>query len=298
MHKNSIHLITNIRYNIYKAFSKSMNIIKYFKNLTCILLSVFIILMHSLPVFAQETFYDFSDEAQERFDTQEQQIKPEQKGTEIDRSHKIQSVKKNKKQQESYTAPSVEIPQAITLKGNVIMVPKDTSFFAVLQSSISSNSLTENDTICATLYQDWVYNGSLIAPAGSILYGKAVDVKHAGYAYSNGRLSMSFDEIITSNGERIKLTSNKVYVEAKSSNRAMKMAANVAVGALSGLVTGVLYSLISGGDVARGVAIGSAVGAGGGLVSAAAHRGDEAEVPAGTIIEVVLTKSMEVVPYE
>ncbi|MCM1265049.1 MAG: hypothetical protein NC200_02525 [Candidatus Gastranaerophilales bacterium] len=273
---------------------------KYLKKILCIFFAVLFFSIQSLPVLAGDVFYDFSDEAQERFNRQEQSVPVEMDTRKpIKDGYKVKSVKKNEmRKQEQFYSPNVSTPQSVTLQGSVITVPKNTAILAVLESSISTRSLAQNDTISATLSQDWIYRGILIAPRGSIVYGRATDVKRAGYAYSNGKLSMLFYQIITPNGERITLSSNEVYVEAKGSNRAVKMAGNVVVGALSGLVTGVLYSLISGGDVARGVAIGSAVGASGGLVSAVAHKGEDAEVPAGTVINIVLTKSMEAVPYQ
>ena len=183
------------------------------------------------------------------------------------------------------------------MSGTVLVVPKGESFEAVLQSSISSESLANDDIIAATLIADWYYNGILVAPQGSVVYGRATDIKKAGYAYANGQLAMTFDEILTPNGDRIRLTSNKVYIEIKD-KRALKIAGNVAIGALGGLVTGVLYSLISGGDVAGGLAIGSAVGAAGGMVSAVAHKGENAEVPAGTVVVVRLIQPVEIVPYK
>ena len=255
--------------------------------------------LQAMPAFATDTYYDFSDEAQERFNQSSQLEKPTSQTTEIKtQEHKLQRTKKNNNSSTgNYNPQRIEIPNEITLKGSVITVPKDTSFVAILQSSVSSGSLAKNDTISATLYQDWVYNGKLIAPQGSILYGRATDVKRAGYVYSNGKLSMTFERILTPKGDMISLSSNQVYVSTEASKRSLKVVRNVAVGALSGLVTGVLYTLITGGDVARGLAIGSIVGAGGGLVTSAVSKGDEAEVPAGTIINVTLVKPMETVPY-
>lgn len=268
------------------------------KKILCIIFGVLFMTIQYLPAFADDYYYDFSDEAQEQFNRQEQSLSNKKPKVQIKDDYKVQSVKKKQtSKQESIYNQGVSIPQKTILKGSVINIPKNTTIVAILESSISTNSLSQNDTISATLSQDWVHNDVLIAPAGSIVYGRATDVKRAGYAYADGKLSMLFYQIITPDGDRINLSTNKVYVDAKSSNRVLKIATNVAVGAISGLVTGVLYSLISGGDVAGGVAVGSAVGAGGGLVSAVAHRGNEAEVPAGTIINIVLVKSMEAVPY-
>lgn len=268
------------------------------KNIVCVLLAVIIPFMQLAPAFA-DTYYDFSDEAQAEFDKQEAIEKSKlqtQEATVLKTEPKLQKSKKKEVKPMTYEPQEVYNPLPRTMTGKVIVVPKGEGFEAMLQSSISSGSLAENDIIAATLSKDWVYNGVLVAPQGSIVYGKATDVKAAGYAYSSGKLAITFDEILTPDGDRIRLTSNKVFIEVKD-KRALKIAGNVAIGAIGGLVTGVLYSLISGGDVVGGLAIGSAIGAAGGGVAAATHRGENAEVPAGTVVLVRLVQPLEIAPY-
>ncbi|MCR5265586.1 MAG: hypothetical protein K6E29_03220 [Cyanobacteria bacterium RUI128] len=250
-----------------------------------------------IPVFAGT--YDFSDEAQAEFERHEALEKARVQNEDakaIKKDPQLQKAKKKEVQPQTYQQQDLYEPMPKTMSGTVMVIPKGEVFEAVLQSSISSESLANDDVIAATLNADWYYNGILVAPQGSVVYGHATDIKKAGYAYANGQLAMTFDEILTPAGDRIRLTSNKVYIEIKD-KRALKIAGNVAIGALGGLVTGVLYSLITGGDVAGGLAIGSAVGAAGGMVSAVAHKGENAEVPAGTVIIVRLVQPTEIVPY-
>ena len=269
------------------------------KKFLCIILASFLIISQATPVFAE--YYDFSDEAQEKFDRQEalknSRNNKQQGVIEIRANPQLEKVKRKEQKFQTYEQKDIYELDKRTMTGSVMTVPKGESFDAILQSSISSDSLAENDTIAATLCTDWYYDGILIAPQGSVLYGHATDIKKAGYAYSNGKLAMTFDEILTPAGDRIKLSSNKVYIDIKESKRGLKIAGNVVIGAVGGLVTGVLYSLISRGDVAGGLAIGSAIGAAGGVVSAVAHKGEAVEVPAGTVITVRLVQPVEVVPY-
>ena len=269
------------------------------KKIVCFILSIFIIFIQTLPVLAEVTTYDFSDEAQAEFDRREAQEKirlQNENAQPIKTNHSIEKSKRKEMTKQTYTQQEVYQPSPKTMTGTVIVVPSGERFEAILQSAISSESLAENDTIAAVLSSDWFYNGTLVAPQGSVLYGKATDVKKAGYAYANGKLAMTFDEILTPNGDRIRLTSNKVYVEIKD-KRIAKIAGNVLIGAIGGVVTGALYSLITGGDVVGGLAIGSAVGAAGGMVTAVAHKGEGAEVPAGTSIIVKIVQPIEIVPY-
>lgn len=269
------------------------------KKTICLIFTLLTLFVQTTPALAEITSYDFSDEAQAEFDRQEarEKIKLQNQNAEpIKSGPQLEKTKRKDMSNQTYSRQNVYQPNPKTITGTVLVVPSGESFEAVLQSAISSESLAEQDTIAAVLSTDWYYNGTLIAPQGSVIYGRATDVKKAGYAYANGRLAMTFDEILTPNGDRIKLTTNKVYVVIKD-KRVAKIAANVVIGALGGVVTGALYSLITGGDVAGGLAVGSAIGAAGGMVSAVAHKGEGAEVPAGTSIIVKLVQPIEVVPY-
>lgn len=295
-----------------------------YKKILSTIFAILIFSIQTLPALATDTVYDFSDEAQAKFDAQSsvEYSTPVNEHTQLEKEKK-KKVKK-RKQKRSKTIEENRTEEIIqedinqitpthlpvfqpeiktsgdlsesTLKGNIVYIPAGASFKGVLQSSISSASLAGNDTIAAVLYSDWYYNNTLIAPQGSILYGTAIEVKKAGFAYGNGSLAITFKEILTPKGDSIKLESNVVTV-AVESQRAKKIAANVIGGAVMGLVSGVLYALISGGDVVNGIAIGSGVGAGGGTIRAVANKGEEVEVPAGTSIDIRLTKPMNVTPY-
>ena len=270
------------------------------KKFACIILAFLFIFVQTVPALAEISEYDFSDEAQAEFERREAQERikiQNQNAQPIKTDPKLEKTKRKDMTDQTYSQRDIVQPRPKTMQGKVIVVPSGEAFEAVLQSAISSESLADEDTIAAVLSGDWYYNGTLVAPQGSVLYGRATDVKKAGYMYANGKLAMTFDEILTPNGDRIRLTSNKVYIEIKD-KRVAKIAGNVLVGALSGVVTGALYSLITGGDIVGGLAIGSAVGAAGGMVTAVAHKGDGAEVPAGTAIIVKIVQPIEIVPYE
>lgn len=284
-------------YSNNQNLSRSQNL----KKILCLIIAVLTISMQTLPAFAEDdTFYDFSDEAQEEFTRQEMATKEQlQKNAakEIKSGPKLEKTKrKDMVKPQPYEPQEIYQPEERAMTGTVIVVPQGQEFEAQLQSSINSESLTENDTIAAVLNKDWIYNGRIIAPEGSVVYGRATDIKKAGYAYANGKLAMTFDEVMTPAGDRIRLTATKVYIDVKG-NRALKTAGNVAVGALIGLAIGALTTATSG-NVVGGLAVGAAVGAAGGMMKAVATKGESAEVPAGRIVIVRLIEPVEVVPYE
>lgn len=254
------------------------------------------------------TFYDFSDEAQAEFDASDgkyEGLKP--KGRK-----KLISENKNTQDnwQENIYTPSdikidgiakieeggedTELPFS-TLRGQIIQIPKGETISAVLQSSINSQSVSANDIITAVLNYDWIYKNNLIAPAGSILYGRVVDAQKAGYAYGNGEIEITFTEMLTLDGQKFNLASNRVRYTSEI-NRSVKITSQVITGALFGVASGVLYALISGGDVARGLAIGAGVGGAGGLIKAGVQKGEEIEIASGANLEIKFLEAMKFAP--
>lgn len=287
-----------------------MSVVKITKKILSILLCASIFLMPlfsvSLPACSQEIqniTYDFSDEAQAEFDAHRfKTVQPSDSAlTPQTQKTKSKKVKKSSVSKEDAKPKNdnISIPNSLEpslLRGAIVYVPEGTSFQAVLQSTISSESLVKNDIIAAVLYEDWIYNGVLLAPQGSILYGKAIETKKSGSAYANGSLSITFHEILTPKGEKITLVSNIVTVSVEN-KRPLKIAANILGGAVMGVAAGALYTLLSGGDVVTGIAVGGGIGAAGGTVNAIAHKGEEVEIPSGTGINIRLIKPMNAAPY-
>ena len=167
--------------------------------------------------------YDFSDEAQTRFNgsnsaqnivvepkteppielqTQEKAIV---KLPKIESSWQGEAFNPNSGTvQSSYNSQGYQ-SQGSVLTGSVIYIQDGATFTAALLSDISSDSIVNNDRVSAELDADWIYNGQLIAPAGSILNGRAVDTKAASYAMANGQIGLLFNEIMTPDGNIIPL---------------------------------------------------------------------------------------------
>ncbi len=266
------------------------------KTFISLLLCLSILLAPSMVL--ADTMYDFSDEAQEKFNQSERVLKAR---TEIKTEPQVEQAKKRTKKTKIESVNSVQTnivsTPTKTIKGGVVRVSEGQSFDVALQSSISSGSLANSDAIASTLVDDWIYNQQLIAPRGSVVYGRALDTKKAGMFFADGTMSITFDSILLPNGEQLPLTANVVKIKTKATKRVARSTIRVVSGALVGVATGVLYALASGGDVTRGLAVGASMGAAGGLVSAATARGENVEIPAGTIINVRLTKPMNANVY-
>ena len=247
------------------------------------------------------TIYDFSDEAQAEFNS----MIDKYSGLTA-KGQKIISKNKNVNEEigtifsplDEISPSTIKIEKVIPvepLQGVVVHIPAGYIIDATLQSSINSQSVSQNDIITAVLEEDWYYNSSLVAQSGSIFYGRVNDAKKAGYAYSNGEIEITFTEILTPTGVKINLPNNNVKLSAQV-NRPVKVAAEVIAGAIGGLATGVLYALISGGDVSRGVIYGASAGGAGGLIHSAVQKGEDVEIPSGTRLQIRFMDALNIVP--
>lgn len=242
--------------------------------------------------------YDFSDEAQAEFDNNKSFNNINKKGTKLVGTDK--SVISSPQSQTFQPVSTYPVPQTSnhkTLKGIITQVPAGANFDATLQSTINSASLAKNDKITAILDSDWIYRGLLIAPAGSILYGTATDAKQAGYAYGSGSMEITFNEILTPKGTKIAMVTNRVFLKAES-HRTAKIITNVVIGCALGLAGAILIAAINGDkNYGKALAIGSIAGGASGAVYAAAHKGENVEIPEGEALRIKLTQPMTVSPY-
>ena len=197
----------------------------------------------------------------------------------------------------SYQNPHNNYSQSLNnpLYGSVIYINEGTKFTAALLSDISSDSLMNDDSITAELDTDWIYNGQLIAPEGSILVGRAVDTKSASFAMKNGQIGLLFDEIMTPDGNVIPLKTNKVYIVGNSS-RALGVTKKVIGGAATGLLISA-FSMMMGVDPTRAIITGASIGAGAGAISAVTSKGEEIRVIEGSQLEIMLTEPLTVQLY-
>lgn len=190
-----------------------------------------------------------------------------------------------------------------TLKGRVVTVPAGQSVPAVVTSPISSANLILGQSVSVALGSDFYYNGTLVAPAGSSITGTVLEVSKAKHGSMNGKLLLRFTQIITPYGIQIpisaviKTTDNTgVLVGGTKTDVAIEYGKDVAIGASTGALAGLIVSPLAGGNIGKGTALASAVGAGGGLVKSIWDKGNDVEIPANSGIQLILTQPITVNP--
>ena len=172
-----------------------------------------------------------------------------------------------------------------------------------MTAPISSANVIMGQSVSLALGSDFYYNGNLIAPAGSSVTGTVIEASKAKHGSINGKLLLRFTQIITPYGIQIpisavvKTTDNTgVLVGGTKMDIAKNYGKDVAVGAGAGALAGVIISPLAGGNIGKGTALATAVGAGGGVVKSIWDKGNDVEIPANSAIQLVLTQPITVNP--
>lgn len=184
-----------------------------------------------------------------------------------------------------------------TLRGGVVTVPAGQSFKAVVTTPLSSATMIRGQNVSVILGTDFYFNGTKIAPAGSTVTGMVIDAAKAKHGSMNGKLCIRFTNIITPEGTQIPIAAviktndnTGVLVGGTAFDVTKEYTKDLAVGAGAGAVTGVVMSAIGGGSIGKTAALGTAIGAGGGLVKSIWDKGNDVEIPSSASIELYLTQ--------
>jgi hypothetical protein len=163
-------------------------------------------------------------------------------------------------------------------------VPAGTKLQVRLAQPLSSKTNQSGQTFEATLEDDLVVDGQLVAPEGSRLMGTVVDAKASGKVKGRAQMSIRLSQILV-DADSYGIDSNTLSFEAEST--AKKDAGRIGIGAGAGAIIGA----IAGGG--KGAAIGTAIGAGAGTGVTLATSGKEVEFEVEQLFEFQLENGVE-----
>ena len=200
-----------------------------------------------------------------------------------------------------YQQTPLQYPNNNTLQGNVVMVPAGAGMKVRLTSPISSEYTSVGQTVNMVLNDDFYYDGKLIAPVGSVVYGTVIESSRAKRGGINGKLCVRFNQISTPYGTQIPISAviktddlSGILVGGTKMDVAKEYTKDLAAGSATGALSGVVFGALAGGDVGRGAALGTAVGAGGGLLKSIWDKGNNVEIPVNAAIDIMLTQPITV----
>jgi hypothetical protein len=156
-----------------------------------------------------------------------------------------------------------------------VAIPDGTEIAVRLEQSISSKTARPEDRIEASVAEPVRVDGAVAIPAGASVRGIVQTVEPARRPAHGGRLELSFNALETE-GRTVPIRSRVVSLKEDSVDKS-----KVGIGAALG---GILGAVLDGG---KGALIGVLVGGGGAVVGT---KGDEVELPAGTILTLRLER--------
>ena len=187
------------------------------------------------------------------------------------------------------TAPKVDLaagqepPSSPAPLRATMTVPGGTQVLVRTAGELDSGKNGTGDHYTAYLHSDLKVGSAMVAPRGSRVYGRLVEVEKAGSMSGKALLRLELTDIIV--GDRIVPISTAVYeVDGKSAGTLKQVGASAGVGALIGAIA----------DGGKGAAIGAAIGAGAGTAIAAATPGKQVTIPAQTLLEFKLARPLSV----
>ena len=187
----------------------------------------------------------------------------------------------------SYTTPQTNVQNVNSLQGSVTYVPAGNVTNVMLSSALNSETATVGSAVSATLTNDFIYNGKLIASRGSVLNGTIVKAKKAGFGNRNGQIQVVFIPI----NAVFKTDDNTGILKGGTKmDGAKDYAKNTVIGAGAGAALGTAMGALSSGSVGKGAIYGTAIGGGLGLAKGAMNKGENVNIPASAYLDIMFTQ--------
>jgi hypothetical protein len=164
-------------------------------------------------------------------------------------------------------------------RGHELRLAPGAEILVRLEEGLSSKTARVEDRFEASVFRPVRAGGVLAIPAGVAMRGTVKYAEPAHRPSKEGRLELQFDSLYLEPG-RVDLAGHVIALGDEDDSRKV---GKVGVGATLG---GILGAILGGG---KGAVIGGVLGGGGAVVGT---KGDDVELPAGTILTVVLDRPL------
>jgi hypothetical protein len=194
-------------------------------------------------------------------------------------------------------------------------VPTGTIFKLRMETPVNSYNTTLGDTFRATLLEDIRIGTKVIIPVGTIVRGRAGNVKKNSYLSRGGKLNLAFDHIVTPMGKQIPLNVKITNAKYLDNNSGVLSAGGGYLNAVSKnieqgnnfLISATEYGFNKGKAFWNGYPViltaplGFGVGVAGGAgiftvksTVALFKKGDNVKVNPGDVIEIILKEPLDI----
>ncbi len=158
-------------------------------------------------------------------------------------------------------------PTNTTTAVTALTIPEGTKLMVNINTSINTAQHPAGASIKSILEVDFIYDGKLISPKGSPIYGKVIECR-GGKVLGGSKLTFQYTDIMV-NGVLTPIVTDPIGVEGGKGNTAKMVGAGALIGGAFG-------------DSGEGAAIA------GGLAILSAGKKNHIEIPAGTLADIPL----------
>jgi type IV secretion system protein VirB10 len=184
------------------------------------------------------------------------------------------------------------------------LVEKGSKIPLAIINSINTKSSAAGDRVYLQTVFPVLVDGRVVVPPGSFVNGTVTAVKRPGRVKGRGELYVRFDSLILPNGtardfrarvgsldgrasEEVEREEGRIRSEGNKSGDARTVGETAAAGTSIGVIAG-----SAAGRGAMGAAVGGAAGAAAGLAGVLMSRGPDAQLAAGSVVEMVLDRDL------
>ena len=144
-----------------------------------------------------------------------------------------------------------------------------------IDSTLSSGTSQVGDEFKTLLVDDVrTEDGTLVAPAGSEVWGEVVEARPLRKVGGQAALGVSLDRLVLPTGETVEIRASLLQVGKNKKGDKAKIAGAVIAGAILGSILG----------DSEGALVGAAAGAAASTAYVVKAEGREVEIPAGTVV--------------
>ena len=135
------------------------------------------------------------------------------------------------------------ISNSKSLKGYVAQLGAGTKIQAYLQDAINTATASKGDQVVAVISSNLTYNGIVIAPQGSIIYGSMTKARNATYGSRNGRVIINFNRIVTPENKIYDISTEEIDFAVTNDGKIKESIGNAVAGAAVGALLGFFLGL-------------------------------------------------------
>ncbi|HEY7171088.1 MAG TPA: YMGG-like glycine zipper-containing protein [Vicinamibacterales bacterium] len=163
-----------------------------------------------------------------------------------------------------------------------VTIPAGTSLSVKLLSAVASNTSHVEDAVKGSISRAVIIDGLTAVPEGTPISGTVVEANESGRVKGRASVGIKFDRLsIRNESQKVQTAAVRREAEADKKSDVKKGGIGAGLGAVVG-------GVIGGG---KGAAIGAVAG---GTGTVLATKGGEVEVPAGTVVSVLLQEPLTV----